>query len=680
MARQANLVTKSYGELADICTRIDGHNYTRSWQSRWNRRAKNIANWNAYHSRMDWSHKLPWQTTQTIAEFGISIEQSVGTLERGLTDTSDWLTAEGIGIGEPPIDPDTIALLLKYYLERLWTPGNLAETSYNLANLISDGVKRGLLESIITAKVYGVMDTKYVYRLLESKVIKGKFGNRESMPLYSQVATGVQKVAADLVKNFRLCVEIVPWEDYFPDPSPLNKWVMHEATVHISELGANPDYDPKVINAIRGTADATYADMYKRVEQDSVFIQHEPDEVRVRETWGDLIDYDTGEVLATNCFWTTCNGQLLRPPTPNPFWHQRRPFVSAPLFRTPNSTIHKALADDAVDAWQFLNELISLMFDGALGSVWGKHQMRLDFVENSDDFQQGIPQNPTFLLRPNTPEGYKALEKIDSGEMPSYAMQMFELAMRQFQTAMATNDLKMGQQPTQETTATSVVEAMQAAGSLFESIAARIEDTFLEPVFELSWMTILQYELNDKLVDPALVQILGPERVLQLTQMTNQERFVLLAQAAKFRCRGLRGVTSRNRVMTKLANLLQLMQNAPQLQELFGPGGKYSMQRLGEQLLRNSGVDPTTLEKTQEEKQAETAEQMVAQALNSGGVTLPNATGDPAITNQPPPAAGGAPGGSPPALVDAGQDQQALGAALAPKTPSGMVPGAPQGV
>lgn len=642
--------------------------------ARWNRRAQNLANWNAYHSRQNWDHKLPWQTQQTIAEFGISVEQSVGTLERGLTDTEDWLTCEGIGIGDPVIDPDTIAHLLKYYLQRLWVPGDAPETSYNLANLVGDGLKRALLESVMTAKVYGRIETKYQYRLVESKPIKGKFGHREALTAYNQVEMGRQKVQRDPVDNFRLCVDLIPWEDYYPDPSLLNKYVCHEVTMHLSELGANPDYDRDVVDAIRGTADASYADMYKRLTSDLVFIQHDTDEVRVQEFWGDLIDPDTGEVLATNSFWTVCNGQLLRPPTPNPFWHGKRPFVSAALLRTPNSTIHKALADDAVITWQFLNELVSLMFDGALGSVWGKHQMRTDYVENSDDFNEGVPQAAVFLLRPNTPEGYKALEKIDSGELPQYAMEIFSLAQRQFQTAMATNDLKLGQQPSQETTATSIVEAMQAAGSLFESIAARVEDTFLDPVFELAWMTVLQYEFDHKLVDPALVQILGPERVLQLTQMTNQERFVLLSQSAKFKCRGLRGVAARSRVMTKLSNIVQLMGTSPELQQLFGPGGKFSMQRLGEQLIRNSGIDPSTLEKTQQEKDADAAQQMVDEAMNAAKVTQPGGAG---VSGQPPPAAQ-ANAGSPASLLNASQDQSETSSTMAPKTPAGAAPGAPQ--
>jgi hypothetical protein len=673
-AAAANIITKSKKELSDICVRVSGSYKERSWQSRWNRRAQNLANWNALHSRQDWSHKLPWQTQQTVAEFGISVEQAVGALERGLTDTEDWLTVDPIGIGDPVIDPDTVAAFLKYYLQRLWVPGDAPETSYNLANLLGDGIKRALLESILTAKVTGKLCTKYQYRLEHSKPQRGPMGHRESLDGYQLAAHGRPRVVRDPIRDFRLNVELVPWEDWFPDPSLLNKYVIHEVTVHLSDLGANPDYDPDVVKAVRGTAAAMYADMYKRATQDVVFVHHDPDEVRVQEFWGDLIDPGSGEVLATNSFWTICNGHLLRPPTPNPFWHGKRPFVSAALLRTPNSTVHKALADDAVNTWQFLNELVSLMFDGALAAVWGKGQMRSDYVENIDEFGEGIPQAATFLLRPNTPEGYKAWERLDEGELPQYALEMFNLAMRQFQTAMATNDLKLGQQPPQEATATAIVEAMQAAGSLFESIAARIEDTFLEPLFELSWQTILQYEFDEKLVDPVLVQILGPERVLALTQMSNEERFVVLAQAAKFKCRGLRGVTARSRILTKLANLLQLFGQNTQLAEAYMK--KYSMDRLTEHLIRNSGIDPSTLEKTQDEKDADEAQQMVQEAANEAQVTQPSAQAG--APNASPPPAAAVNGGSPAALMDASQDQNATSSAMAPKTPSGQIPSAPQ--
>jgi len=128
------------------------------------------------------------------------------------------------------------------------------------------------------------------------------------------------------------------------------------------------------------------------------------------------------------------------------------------------------------------------------------------------------------------------------------------------------------------------------------------------------------------------------------------------------------------------ANLLQLMGTNPQFAQAYTQ--RYSMQRLTEQMLRNSGVDPSTLEKTQDEKDAEEAQQMVADSLNEGQVTQPNAApGSPSPGGAPgsaPPPAAAANSGSPASLLDASQDQAATSSAMAPQTPSGQIPGAPQ--
>jgi hypothetical protein len=205
----------------------------------------------------------------------------------------------------------------------------------------------------------------------------------------------------------------------------------------------------------------------------------------------------------------------------------------------------------------------------------------------------------------------------------------------------------------------------------------------LDPTFELAWMTILQYELDEKLTSPELVQILGPERVMALLGMTPQRRFTILAQAAKFKCRGLRGVTARNRTLTKIVNLLQLMENNPALAQAILQ--KYSMQRMAEVVIRNSGVDPSTLEKTQEEKDQDEAQAAVASAtaavppIGTPGGSPPAPGAPPGGPPGAPPSGPPAPGGSPPALTNASMDQMPTGAgALAPKTPGGQIPGAPQ--
>jgi len=83
---------------------------------------------------------------------------------------------------------------------------------------------------------------------------------------------------------------LIPFEDYFPDPSLHNIYEIHECTRLVQDLYANPDYDPNVLGTLAGTGNATLADAYKRASRNEPFVQHDPFEIRVEECWGDLID------------------------------------------------------------------------------------------------------------------------------------------------------------------------------------------------------------------------------------------------------------------------------------------------------------------------------------------------------------------------------------------------------
>jgi hypothetical protein len=138
--------------------------------------------------------------------------------------------------------------------------------------------------------------------------------------------------------------------------------------------------------------------------------------------------------------------------------------------------------------------------------------------------------------------------------------------------------------------ATEIVQAMQASGSLFESMAARVEDTFLEPLFEKAWKLIVQYA--DDFIFEEMVQLLGPRLTLQLAAMSPQERWALVSHA-KFKVRGLRGVASRERKFSKLMTLTNLLATAPQFADAFGQTKSY--EKLFDQVLGASDVDPESL-------------------------------------------------------------------------------------
>src|SRR5262249_27690626 len=179
--------------------------------------------------------------------------------------------------------------------------------------------------------------------------------------------------------------------------------------------------------------------------------------------------------------------------------------------------------------------------------------------------------------------------------------------------ALATPDTKLGTLPARQVKATEIVQAMQASGSLFESMAARFEDSFLEPLFEKAWKLIIQYE--DDFVVEEIVQILGPRLTLQLAGLKPAQRWALV-QKAKFKVRGLRGVAAREREFGKLMTIVNLLASNQQFADNFGKTKDYT--KLWNRLLTTSGVDPEMLDNENDNDEAEDRAQQAEEAQQQG--------------------------------------------------------------
>ncbi len=568
-------------------------------RARRSRGALNRQNWDLYHGRQDWSHKTAFQSKEFLPDLPIAVEQIAGVIERALTDFTDWFNIEPVtGSYDDPIqqmllDPVSMVKLLSHSLARLYQPGNLAETAYGFPTLVADAVKLGIMEAVITLKVYGADAEEPRFRLERTVTQQQAMHPSGLVITYPVVSEVVQQTVA---KTFRLCIEAIPWEDFFPDPSGLALYDIHEVTRGLHELRQNSDYDPEAVAVLESKMlhDAE-AETEKRRRSGEDSTLDEPFTVRVRECWGDIVDRQTGDILEQNVLVTTVSDNiLLRPPTPNPFWHGRRPFVKAPLLRVPLSTVHKAILDHAGPMAKLMNEVMNLMVDGGLQAVWGTRQLRPDLMEHPEEVSGGIPQAYTAVLKPHVPEGQKFLEKVDEGgEIPAYTLAVFQRIEKSFQTGVATPDLAMGQLPPRQVKATEIVEQMGARSGLFESIVARLEDSSITPTLELAWMTLWQH--LDDFSTPELVQILGPRRALLLQRMTPAEWFVRMAQSAKFKVSGLRAILGRAQDYQKLVAFLQTIAVNPALAAAFDQ--KYSVSGLLAQLMKAIGIDPTGLEK-----------------------------------------------------------------------------------
>lgn len=616
--------------MADDIT-ISKRYYTRSKVVRDTRRQQNAENWDASAGKQDFSWKAEWQSRETTPSLPIALEHVVGTFERALTDSDDWLTAQAPGVGTPFLDPGVIADISRFYFDRLWKPGNHSETGWGIQAVVGDSVRRALVEPDIILKIYPVVTKRRQYSL--ERVEATEDGSYRADELHSS-----RRLSSYDVESIRLAVDVIPYEDYFPDPSPFKRYEIHRTRRQLSDLLANPEYDQDAVRRLLARAQgADRGRSGESVSQADQAIARDPYEVEVFECWGDMIDHESGEVLHENVFWTWSGDEMIRKATPNPCYDGTRPFVTSELIRTPEGRAPRALADIAVPMWRAMNELVNLLLDQAMRAAWGIGQLRPDIMENPEDVAHGIPQGFTGILKPNVAQGAKFYERVDNGEAPQLSLEELGRLEGYLQEALATPDTKLGQVPERATKATEIIQAMQSAGSLYEAFAARYEDTVLEPLFDKGWRLIVQYAESDDLIEPELTQILGPTNTMRLYKMTPDERFVIL-NSARFKVRGLRGVASRDRLFNKLMTVANLLSSNQQFADSFGQSKSYD--KLWDQVLWASGVDPMSLELDEdipeegEEAAPEGTPEVAAGQLNpalagSTGASQPNVQSTP---------------------------------------------------
>src|SRR5262249_2588126 len=325
----------------------------RSRTSRETRKRLNRRNWDAVHGKFDFlAKKRPGQSMIVIPSLETSLEQVCAQLTEQLVGFKHWFTASYEG-DQPPIpglEADAAAKVLEIELERLAVDSGCMPTTYGMHRLIYDSLKLGLIESEITWKVSMVPDHQ---------------------PRYLMV--GGQMAIAD-EEAMRLRVDLVPFEDFFPDPSPAKQYMIHEIEVPVSEL---PDlgFTKEQIDQMRHASPGTEKLEEQRRRSGMAHSIPSPlNRVLLREYWGDLIDPQTGGVRARACtFMTAASTTVVKKPQRIRalYWAGLRPFIHVPLLPTPTSELHHAFCDIAVPLVEAECELFNLLVDagfhGALG-------------------------------------------------------------------------------------------------------------------------------------------------------------------------------------------------------------------------------------------------------------------------------------------------------------------------
>tara|TARA_Y100000310_G_scaffold344905_1_gene460366 strand:- start:236 stop:2143 length:1908 start_codon:yes stop_codon:yes gene_type:complete len=556
------------------------------------RMRRNRVNRGAYLGVQNWEHKQKGQSQEFLPKTAVAVEQFVAFTKRALTQFGDWFQVELSRDSRSPLSEPQIAKFLTCFLDNLLTNDNQISS---FATVLGDGLKVGALESLVVFKVHG------------HSVLERSF---ESAPgaLSFDMQSGLSQGPATLQQSenrpWKLRIDLVRLEDYYPDPTGRGLYEIHEIETDLHTLKQRAEdgiYSKEAVAQIESSFEPKEKEQARAaaINQNTTQSPSFRKKVTLTEFWGTLLD-EKGNVVHENVVCTIANDQfLIRSPIANPFWHGESPFVASPLIRVPFSVWHKALMDHAVQINLAQNELFNLILDGGMASVWGIKQLRAEDLEDPSQVQEGIPQGETLLVKSTLPHGQKVLEQVTEGQVPPDAQITFELLNREFTMAALSNELKLGSLPAKQVKATEITELSASQAVTIDAISADIERDVIQKVLRKAWLTILQ-NVNDVSSDQ-VVSSLGLRGTFVLSQMTEEERFTIFAPHCSFKVHGLSQVLAKVRDFQKLMALLQsVVQNPIMLQAFFQ---KYSPGKLLSTMMKTLNVNPVNMERDEQEMQ-----------------------------------------------------------------------------
>lgn len=576
---------------------------------------KNKANNRAYMGEQDFSHKQKGQSREFLPKVPMAVEQFSGFIKKATTGYGDWFDVE---VPPGPLSNAEARRLLTCLLGNVGIKedGN----PVNFATRMADGVKVGTLGSLMIFKVHG--------RVAESRRYRVERGlELVTLPDGQQGPRPTETLRMGTAKQWRLLIDLIRPEDYYPDPSGRGLYEMHEVERDLADVRAWADagiYDKDAVARIEEDFDRMEeeAERERARGQDPTTPPGFRKRVLVTEFWGTLLD-SKGHVVKDNCLVTMANDRyIIRKPTDNPYWHGQSPFVAIPLIRVPFSTWHKALADHMTSLNLALNELYNLVLDSGIASVWGVRQLRSDWLEDPRAVSDGIPQGATLAVNAQCPPGQKVLEQVTTANVSQEALAVMQMTDREFTAASLSNEIRMGGMPSREVKATAVVEASQSIAVTMDGLIKDMEDG-VTTILQKAWMVSLQYA--EDLDADDVVGAIGARGALALARMSPAQRFAAY-YGCKFKVFGLSAVLNRVRDFQKIAALLQMVSGNPILLQTYVK--RYSLDKTLDYILKTLNIDPLNLTITPEE--AENLQQRMQELpmfMDAAGVKRQGGTG-----------------------------------------------------
>jgi hypothetical protein len=546
-----------------------------SEHARRDRERANRNNLDAYHLRQDYSHKRRGQSREFLAKQQLATDQLASFLSQGLIDVGKWFRVEGSFTDRNLFQGEEIEKLLLRQLHK-----------NDFSAQVWDFLHSAILQSLMIAKVGGIQK-----ETIKFKAAAGEFGSEQ------------RKLMKVSVPTWQLQISQVRPDDYFPDPTgdglyEIDRLEMdHYKLRRLAEVQGGWDMGA-VERIAKGGDDLDRTQNKARETNQNITNSLHRNRVIVFDCWGTILEPTTGKVLHENVNWVVDrDGVVLKKPTPNPFWHQERPYVCAPLLRVPFSVWHRAIMDAATSHNRAQNELFNLMLDAGIMSVFGIKQIREDWLEDPSQIDEGIPAGETLITNSSMPPGAKVLERVDTAQLSNDSVQVFNILDREFQSSAMTNDVRLGNLPERNVKATEIVASNQSLQGVFQGVAKQLEERFLSPLLEKSWKVMAQN--MDDLDSAEVKELFGDARSREMALIPKEDRFADSVTGRRYKVFGVSEVINRINDFRKLTSLLQTVGATPELMEQFRQ--RYSMPKFLGEIVKSLDIDTQKIEASEEE-------------------------------------------------------------------------------
>ncbi|NJM93624.1 MAG: hypothetical protein HC842_02240 [Cytophagales bacterium] len=429
----------------------------------------NKRNFDVYHMRQNYSHKIGGQSTEFIAKQQQAVDQLVAFILQGIYESNDWYSIEaapGIPAERLFIQPNEAKAILDRQLKN---------TKIN--EVISDLIQLGLLGSLMVAKVRGHYVDKPNYT---TNIVYNK-----------ETASSDTVLIKQSQKKWQLKVDTIRQEQFYPDPTGRWLFIVEELEMDYHELltmaeeGMFKKSDVLKLKgkALKSVGDSDFEHSRETGQNYTTPSDQHRHKIRLYELWGKVVK--EGELVHDNIHAIIADDIcVLSGPNPNPNWHGGHPYIVSPILRVANSVWHRALMDAASSHNITMNELYNLIIDGAMMSVHGIKQLRDDYVKDSQELSGGIPPGTTLSVTRDLPHNAKVIENVVTSTIPPEAMQVFGMIQNEHNQSSLTNDLRLGSSPQSDLRATAIVEASQSIQGVIGSFTRRIEESLITPLLE----------------------------------------------------------------------------------------------------------------------------------------------------------------------------------------------------